>query len=583
MNVRPRLRLAAAVALGVCCAVSAVPVSELSAAYRHGQAFLTWNESETPPGTTFNIYLAPGAITTESLAQSTRIGHHVERHSARDWWQDPASFASDVSPGEPAGFVIETGAAPLDPRDGLFVHTVTSADPPSLYFAVTTRSADGVEDRTIVPGRNALRSGISGKPALIQPVWLSSSPAPTAGVCKGKGLTLSLHGRGGGGTAGKRRSAVNCLVFGDATQGWREGLASKFQLSIGVDNVTISPMNRTWVGRPVSESKDRRDHCPAVNTWWYGTNERIYETTLTEQTVCPNYTERYLLYLVRWAQEHLGTEAARTTIRGGSMGGSGTVAMALHFPQVFAAAYAEVPVYSCTKPGSGSAVRLECTCGPLDKPAFTAEGIPLLDYMNGALQMANATVDTPPIFATNGRQDGSIPWENNPPFYAAANSARQAFSVYWNNGQHGMSRDAPADCRAWSKQIERYRLDQSYLVFTNSSDNRNYGNGDRADGELEGWINRGLGWKDLMDTPREYAVTVTAVYDGITYPVTVDVTPRRIQRFRLRPGDVVLVRIGPAPAIELTVDRHGLLTIPAVAVAGPDGTRVCLALGDDRP
>ena len=563
-----------------CVAVGAVPVSELSAVYRHGQIFLTWSEGDTPEGTNFNVYSHSVPITAATLGKATQVGHHVERHSARDWWQDPASFDRKAEPGEPAGFVVESGTDPLDPGGGLFVHTVIKGDPETLYFAVTVTAPDRAEDRTIVPGENALLEGVSGKLALIQPIWLSKSAAPAAGAGKGKNLILSLHGRGGGVTAGKRKGTVNCLVFRSVGHGWREGLPSKFRLSVGATSVVISPMDRVWVGRPVKESRDARDHCPAVNTWWYGYNRHIYETTLTAETVCPNYTERYLLYLVRWAQKYLGTDPPRTYIKGGSMGGSGTVAMALHFPDVFAAAFAQVPVYSCTKPGKGSATRLECTCGPLNKPAFTADGTPLLEYMNGALQISKATGDIPPIFATNGRKDGSIPWENNPPFYSAANQSRQAFAVYWNNGAHGMSRDAPADCKAWGRQFTRYRLDQSYPVFSSYSDNRNYGSGHAADGDLQGWINRGLDWADPVDTPREHALTVTAIYEGIAYPVTVDVTPRRLQKFKLRPGDSVQATVGPAKPVTLAVDRHGLLTVPKVVINDAKGTRIRLVRGE---
>ncbi len=86
------------------------PVSGLRAVYRSGQVFLTWQEAETPAGTTFNVYVHSEPITPTNLARASKVGHHVERHSARDWWQDPASFDAKADPGTTTGFRIESGA-----------------------------------------------------------------------------------------------------------------------------------------------------------------------------------------------------------------------------------------------------------------------------------------------------------------------------------------------------------------------------------------------------------------------------------------------------------------------------------------
>jgi len=553
-------------------------VSNLSAVYRNGQVFVTWTEAETPPGTTFNVYSSVKPFGPRARPGSALVlARHVHRHSARDWWQDPASFGKDAAAAAPAGFVIRDGGEPLDPSSGLFVHTVTEKTAGRRFYAVTVTGPSGPEDRTLRSGRNALSSAVAARVAQPLPIWQGPGTLPREGSARGSALVLRLHGRGGGVTAGARSSHVNCLWFADAQQGWREGLAFKFKLNVSGGQIQIVPMDRVWVGRPVAESWDGRDHCPAINTWWYGYHSEIYKSTSTPNAIAPNYTERYLIALVRWGQKYLGADRNRTYVTGGSMGGSGTVALALHFPDVFAAANAHVPVYSCTRPGRGSARRLECMVGSLkDRRVVTSDGVPLLDYMNGAATIRTAAIDTPPIFSCNGRKDGSIPWENNPPFYRAASDAKQAFAVYWNNGSHGMSREAPDDVKAWGRRMLEYRLDRSYLVFTNCSDDRDYGRGDPADGDLIGWVNRGLGWNDMVDARDRYEVTVTAVYPGIGYPVTVDVTPRRLQQFRLTPRQRVEVRVGNAALVGCVVDARGLLTVKGVAVRGEQGTRIAM-------
>ena len=556
---------------------AAIPVASLQAVYRDGQVFLTWKEEDTPPGTTFNVYLHEQPITPANLTQARKVGHHVEAHSARDWWQDPASFDADAKPGTPVGFRIASDAAPLDPQGGLFVHTVTAESSGPRYFAVTTSDAKGVENMNLVAGQNALSQPVDGKVAPLQAIWLGEGALPARGAGKGKSFTLSLHGRGGGKPGAGTH--FNCLVFGNDKQGWREGIAFKFQLSISENGVRIAPSDRAWTGRPVLESGDKRDHCLAVNTWWYGYNSRIYETTLTPKTVVPNYSEERLLWMVRWAQEYLGTDPNKTYLVGGSMGGSGAVSMSLHHPNVFAATVAMVPIVSYTRrgPGKGSLARLECMCGPLDETAVTHEGKPFLEHMNGELNATRSRADLPYLFITHGRPDGSIPWENNPPFYRAMNAARQGFAVHWNDGDHSTAHStAPNDVKAWDKRLERFALNRSFPVFSNCSDNRNPGNGERKDGDITGWFNRGLDWQDLVDTPNEYALTVVADYPGLQLPLTVDVTPRRVQQFKVKPGDKVMVHIGDAPPAEARADEAGLVTIRGVKVADENGTRVRL-------
>ncbi|MDX9979074.1 MAG: prolyl oligopeptidase family serine peptidase [Lentisphaeria bacterium] len=540
-------------------------LANLRGSFRNGQVFLQWDEVELPPGTRLHVYSAAGPIAEGNLAGATCLARHLLPGSARDWWLDPASFQKGTPSTNHAGWRLAAGAERIDPAGGLFVHTVRADTAGLRHYAV---QAEGLS-------LLATAEPIAGEVGQVQPIWQDDTgDLSGAGAAKGGSLWLSLHGRGGGATAGERASAFNCLWFGDASQGWREGLAFKFRLAVSPERVTITPLDRAWVGRPVLESRDGRDHCPAINTWWYGYHSEIWRTTDTPTAVAPNYTERYLLALVRWAQNHLGTDPARTYVTGGSMGGSGTVALAIHFPEVFAAAHAQVPVYSLTRPGQGSAQRLECMVGSLrDREVLTVDGIPLLDHMNGTRNVLAAKGDLPPMFATNGRKDGSIPWENNPPFYAAMNQTRQAFAVFWNDGDHGMSSQAPDDAKQWSAQLERYRLDRAYPAFSNCSDSRNYGQGDPKDGDLVGWINRGLGWRDLEDTPEAFALTVTAAHPELVYPVTVDVTPRRLQAFRPRPGATLRVTVGGKP-LSVTVGADGRFTIPAVSIADAPGTAI---------
>ena len=71
-----------------------------------------------------------------------------------------------------------------------------------------------------------------------------------------------------------------------------------------------------------------------------------------------------------------------------------------------------------------------------------------------------------------------------------------------------------------------------------------------------------------------FAVTVVAHYPGIRYPITVDVTPRRVQRLGVDPGQRVSVRVGDAAPTNLTADAQGLLMVRNVAIRDAEGTRI---------
>ena len=552
--------------------LTASTVTDLQATCRSGQVFLTWQEHNFPADALFTVHGYHEPITADNLPAAPVLASNIHRGSARDWWQDPQSFNLKADPAEPKGFVVAAGAAALAPDSGLHVHTVTAATAGPRYFAVTWTGSQAV-----VPGANSLTRPCPAEVAQPAPIWQAATPAPQPQSAQGKALVIALHGRGGGITAGPNPQPANCLWFGDRDQGWREGLPIKFNLTSADDAVTLTLHDRVWANRPVLESPDGRDHCPAISTWWFGYNRNLPTTTDTPEIIGANYTQRYILALIHWAQNWLGTDPSQTYLTGGSMGGSGAVALALHFPNVFAAVLAHVPVYSytwetCSTSQAATAGRIACPMGPIkNRTAKLLDGTDLLQHLDGARNIATRA-DTPPIFATNGRNDASIPWINNPPFYRAANNARQAFAVYWNDGAHGMSASAPEDVKNWRALFRKYRLNQPFPAFANCSDNRAFGDGNPENGDREGWLNRGLDWHSPADQPDRLAMTITADYPGITYPVTVDVTLRRIQAFKAAPGETLRLQINQDQPVPYTVPANGLLTVANLKITSPDGT-----------
>ena len=217
---------------------------------------------------------------------------------------------------------------------------------------------------------------------------------------------------------------------------------------------------------------------------------------------------------------------------------------------------------------------MTCSIGQFTKqnPAVMPDGRELVDYTNGAKNINRPAVDMPPLLATNGRKDASIPWVNNPDFYRGANEGRQMFQVFWNNGDHGMSRHCPKGFIT-EKEMMRYRLNESFPAFSNFSDNKNYGNGNFREGDLIGWINRGIDWKVIADTPDRYEIDLSVNHKDIKYPVTSDVTIRRRQQFKPAKGAVVTVEINGNKQ-NVSIDKDGLLTIEKIAFADAKPVKV---------
>jgi hypothetical protein len=238
-----------------------------------------------------------------------------------------------------------------------------------------------------------------------------------------------------------------------------------------------------------------------------------------------------------------------------------------------------VPIVSYTYLGGASAQRLEPLTGwkPIPADLRTNENVALLDRMDSVKYLARTRADLPFLYIVNGRQDGSIPWQNNPPFYNALEASAQGHAIFWDDGQHSTSgKNAPADVMAWTKRFRRFRLDESFPAFAQTSTNRNPGHGDPADGDAVGWMNRGMDWREIEDTPDHYAITLLAAYESVSYPVTTDVTLRRVQHFRPVPGARLQVRMGEGRPVTATVGADGRIRVPQVAIPDARGIRIII-------
>ncbi len=558
----------------------------LSAKCRDGQVFLTWSEPPDLAGVRFQVCLSERPITGANVEAAQVVGDYIGPGSATDWWLNPETYGTPVAPGadgkkvlpEPQGWIIEPGAARLDPRSGLFVHTVTPQTAGKRYYAVVAldeRTGQRADD--VVLGVNSLAAPVSQEVAPVQPIWQGDSGAkPDFRAGNGLPLDLVLHAKTG-------RGGMEWLAFGSADLGWRDGLPFKFGAGVHGKSVVVAPTDRTWIGRLLTNDLDECQRLtPAIHTFWFGTDNLIFAPERMREGHVVNYTERRLEWIIDWTKRTFGTDPNRTYCTGSSMGGCGTMSFAFRRPQLFAAISANVPIVAYDKgPGGDSEFRVAAYTGGLDAPC---DGSTVREHLDATRFVLGAAADLPFLVLANGRNDTSIPWWKNPGFTRAMQARRQGFIAAWNEGTHGeVEPRLPADLRermslAW---LHRFALNRSYVAFSNSSADGNPGNGDAKDGDPVGFMNRGLDFEILADEPGRYEARLFWYAEPDRLPVTVDVTPRRVQGMKWKPGDVLEAVIADTTSAELSrqevkVDDLGLATVTHVEVRSREGSRVTL-------
>jgi pimeloyl-ACP methyl ester carboxylesterase len=578
-----RLALALLMALSISSTVRGAQdnmVGGIEAEFRHGQVFITWDQPDGEHGHTFNVYTGALPISSANLSDARLLAQRIESHSARDWWNDPATYFKEGEV-EPTGFVIAEGGEPLDPGKGLFVHTVSAVEPGEAYYAVTV-SLDGTEKRSVKKGESSLAEPVVQRQMPLTPIWQGKpGDKPSVAGARGLPLVLHLHGRGG-------VEKVNWLVFGSWEMGWREGLPFKFHSQMRQDHLVISPTDRTWVGRTLSESWDKRDHfSPVIDSFWYGYNDRIYDRQLMSGGTPTNYTERKNLWLIYWAREYFATDPDRTVWEGGSMGGCGGLSFGLRHPEIFSAIISHVPLVGYFGKGwGGSERRLTPFCGSME--TVTSDGLSVRERMDSRTVLARAAregIDLPFLVITNGRNDGSIPWRPNYRYYDALGKSRQGFVAAWDNLEH---HNCMENTHPWMKswlepqKLFAFSLKESFPAFSNFSVDDNAGDGDKADGDLVGYINFGLEWDGLQDEQDSYEITVRLGAGDASLPVTVDITPRRLQNFKIAPFQQVLIVNRDSDGREVArgvarADSNGKVTCEDFKITDKQGNRLSIS------
>jgi hypothetical protein len=537
---------------------SDVEVTGIQAIHRHGQTFVTWKdaaEGEAGAAYRYSLYRSERPITAENLAEAELCYRGVLNNSARLYG---TAFSSKDRLDSSKGYSVTIeGGEPLPPWGGLAVHTVRKKA--KAYYAVVATDEKLSPLSEVIPGKSATTEPLDEQPAPIQPIKLYDSkerkgPYISSTSITGKTglpLHLTLHGsQGQGGGAGEYGDYY--LFFGTSEMGYRDGLAGVF---------SVEEHRRKEGNRLLLRVRDAVEHPSgkrAMETYWFGYYCVPQGAAHAEPRVYP-FTENQLLWITRWVVERYKADPERVSVGGSSSGGVGSNNVGFRHPELFAAAYPSV--------GRVRRVPAIALNGKFDRNLGTlmADGkTPYYDHVDGPKFAAEYHADLPFLGWACGRQDGYATWPEHIDMVRALTASYHGFAFSWNNGGHGEGGKAMGLINKYYP-AEKFAKNLSYPAFGNSSLDHKMGSGDPAEGDSEGGINLGFDWHDVIDEPNKWSAVLSNKL--AKEDLTVDVTPRRCQKFKPRPGEELRWTSSVGASGTITADKHGLATVTKVLIS----------------
>ena len=569
-----RMRFASLVAALLFVPVAeAATIQNIRAEFRNGQTFITW-DNLPGSGWIYHVFSSSGPLVDSgSLAGAIEIAQ-VGDESAVD-----RRITSLL--GQTVTYRIAEDQPPLPPTRGLFVNTTLVGA--LNYYAVTAERVDFGHDRTLVPGQNATVQPVWERAQKPVPVWQRTLVRPAGedyvlwtshlhtplfpamcnvpgrayhvGLLRGApGGALVLHGHGRGG------SFLNSLVG--------TGMPGEWVMSID-DYIPTGDFSSFYFGYEVNYDL-----------------EQPYNFPRTEGGLVSDFTEERVLYLLDWAKESMPHDPNRVYAMGVSMGGSFAFFLGWHHPQRIAGTLAIVPKLCLGyRPDENLGLReaLDRMWGSPDLDLPTTIGLRVFQWMDGREQARiKRHHGAAPIVGFCGLNDNSVGWEEKVAYFQAMEAYDAGGAWFWDERDHW----TPHEQTDWfpmmgAQQLYKYRADRSFPAFSNASGNSDFGTGDPATADPIGSINGYLDWDEntVDDRSLNWEITLRtramATREGIIgapAAATVDVTPRRTQRFIVAQGVTYRYEVRDAASGELLqsgtalADDDAVLTVRQVQV-----------------
>lgn len=306
----------------------------------------------------------------------------------------------------------------------------------------------------------------------------------------------------------------------------------------------------------------------STNAEWWGWSQARQNEAKHINTATP--AERRVLDTIEWVVAKHKIDRNRIYLCGVSMGGCGTLGLGMPHGEVFAAIRADVPA------GTGYASARMGGFAPSPAP-----DAPQPERDAWMLRAAGTGVPDPPVIVDFSSQTDN--WSiTQPALVQAAQCGRLPLVLGWGPFGHvtfsSLIAKYPLCDVALAFPWLEIRKNEAYPVFTRAScDQRSPWLNAPADYDSTGQMNAFFRWKNMRDTPAEFAMQLWIANAEIKAPApkpgsaTADITPRRLQQFKIERGKTYAWQFSRDGRVlasgKLSLDAANLLTIPKVPLA----------------
>ena len=540
-------------------------VTNLSAFYRDGQVFVTWDNLSTT-GVRYNLYKSSTPIQNGSqLSNAENLGS-VRDHSARNL-RLTGIFGTRY-------FKIDSAGTQLASTQGLFV--ATSTEQGLFYYAVTT-TINNVEDTTIQIGINSLQTSIAEMIEMPRPVYQETQSVT--------GKSFDIYAQ--------FVSKVTSEIYPQMTN---EG-SYAFHFAICKQGFGLNH-SITFYMRPSGNNflqyawgiDDPNDWIVTIDDWipsgqqlatlYYGYHENfdmfIYPNPIPTSGTIYNYTSARVEYTINWCLKNLPVDTTRAYMTGWSMGGIGVMLNMTTVAEKIAAIYVLAPIFNMSI--STVATYANQLWGTAGTNLLTNEGSTRNQRLNSCCMVSEKRNTSLPImFTFCGKNDSNVGWAEKVIFYDSVNTNQHGAFHFWSQTDHFNILTPWSPSYSNFSFFTRYRTNLSYPAFSNCSLNDNPGTGVATDGDSIGTINGYLDWKDnIVDSLERYEITLyvkdlLTTQGALVAPDsgTTDITLRRLQNFSVPTGETIFwenIRNGSLVQQGSFTYDGDLITLPEVKI-----------------
>jgi len=612
----------------------------LTAVHRNGQTFLTWSEQTDLSGELYRVYRLNKPIVKSNFQQAKLLAE-VGENSAFFYVNRAVDTSGKWYLRYSERFIIEDGGDPLPPDTGLFVWTLSPEDFKGAqdgigYYAVTVRLPGEKEvlDRQMTSGK------IEERVADPIPVEITTSPGVNPGE-DGHVYIQYMDFQHWNPTFHAPNPGNRYYGLSPDAPGIRNSIQYAYDYTVYEPTATLCggkvpkvlPVYvflHGWRGNRYSAYESNPyPYCAygilpfdISQTWYFGFAKN-YDYRLgnivPDGDVIVNFTEQRILRMI-YDLERLppgpAVDPQRVYVFGHSMGGSGALAFAERYPNVFAAAYAGQPITNFLTAGITDQdwvadVSLKWGSPDLNLPISLSGPAGWADHLQkyngvGVWNWQNHQVTTTaqglaqrlgdemaPFGIDFGIPDDIILWKTQgQPIYSILNARLRAWGGVVTESGHEFSNflGMPPTMGInqspfWDFLVVR---DESVPGLSNLSGNS------RIPPITTGTYNQTILWSASWnpwdgapkDQPNSWSISLCSIAvgshecsSGVTQ--TVDITPRRLQKFIISPGiqyDWKNIRIKDGLLINqgtVKADAMGLVTVKRFLVS-PTGNRLVL-------